>query len=336
MLSTIRPLFLFVCLISQTGYSRQIEPTVTPTAHQETPSAGDQKTAAKDDKNGSPGIKPFTDDELEQLLATRLKGGMGDSFGQFANMFLVSSRIQMGTGIGLTTSNKSLASLPLQSPFPESYKPTLREFLDSIALQTFSEWKYDSTNKYLKDEGKKDALIERLAIFEFSKTKRAVPYAIELAGKWKAFNKGNWVMHVPPSFPVGMDIYQMGTYSSDDKLSEPDFANAIRSAVALDWAQRVNEKATVNDFTRAKVGKYDALFYESMIPSQLNKDLKWRQWVFMADNRCFFIVSTILPEFEDKIYPDVEKMVASFRMKTQTPPENDGSQNGNSKAQQAK
>ena len=53
-----------------------------------------------------------------------------------------------------------------------------------------------------------------------------------------------------------------------------DFANEIRSEVALEWAQRVNEKAKQEDLKPANVGTFDALFYESMIPSQLDKEIR--------------------------------------------------------------
>ena len=42
-------------------------------------------------------LKPLTEKEQEELLATRLKGGMGYSFSQFANMFLIPSRIYLGS-----------------------------------------------------------------------------------------------------------------------------------------------------------------------------------------------------------------------------------------------
>jgi hypothetical protein len=34
--------------------------------------------------------------------------------------------------------------------------------------------------------------------------------------------------------------------------------------------------------------------------------------VLMVDNRCYFIVSTIIPSLEDEIFPDVEQMIESF------------------------
>ena len=324
-----RTTLIIVVALAVVGCSQQDAPTPSrnesdPTAHNDPQPAdasatADPKLEPDEDKTASSTIKPLTTEQQEQLLAARLDGGMGFTFSQFANMFLVSSRIHFDTGIGLMTSDKEIAELPLQSPFPTSYKPTLREFLDAIALQTFSEWKYDPSSKYFKSEVDHEAPVEGLAIFEFTKprAKREKPFAVTLADGWKTIDKGNWVMHVPPTFPVGMDIYEMGRYSSEEKAGEQDFANKIRSAVALEWAQRINENARQEDLKPTKVGTFDALFYESMIPSQLGKEIKWWQWVFMVDNKCYFIVSTILPEFEDKIFPDVQKMAASFRIKTE-------------------
>ncbi len=267
------------------------------------------------EKGAAATIKPLTAEQLEQLLSSRLDGGMDFSFRQFANMFLVASRIHLGQAVGLMTSSEKIADSPLQSPFPRTYQPTLREFLDAIALQTHAAWKYDPSSKFLQSEVKGDSPVEGLAIFEFVRTKREKPFEITLAEGWKSIDQGNWVMHVPPDFPVGMDIYEMGTYSSADAGSAKEFLDKVRADVALEWAQRVNEDAKSEDIKPAKVGSYDALYYESMIPSQLDKEIRWRQWVLVVDQKCYFVVSTILPELDDKIFPDVEKMLLTFRVK---------------------
>ncbi len=97
-------------------------------------------------------INGLTREQQEKLLKLRLSGAMGLSLRDFANMFLVKSNLQLGTGVCLVTSANQIATADLISPFPESYSPTLREFLDSIALQTSSEWKYDPTGKYISFE----------------------------------------------------------------------------------------------------------------------------------------------------------------------------------------
>lgn len=279
------------------------------------PSATETSTLDDADDNAPSKVKPLTAEQQDRLLNARLNGGMGYSFSQFANMFLVSSRIKFGTGIGLMTSSAEIAEAPLQSPFPENYKPTLRQFLDTIALQTSSDWEYDPSGKFIQGDFDRETPIDGLAIYEFKKTERDKPFEITLEEGWEAIDKGNWVMHVPPSFPIGMDIYELGEFSSDKNMADQEFTEKIRLTVSLDWAQRLNENAKEDDLQPAKVGDFEALYYESLIPSQLDKEIKWRQWVFLDGNKCYFIVSTILPEMEDDIYPDVEKMVASFRIK---------------------
>jgi hypothetical protein len=97
-----------------------------------------------------------------------------------------------------------------------------------------------------------------------------------------------------------------------------DLADEIRSAVALEWAQRVNEEAGREDLVPAKIGSIDALFYQSMLPAQPGQDdIRWRQWAFMVNTTCYFVMSTIPVDLEDKLVPQVEEMLASFRVKTE-------------------
>jgi hypothetical protein len=116
-----------------------------------------------------------------------------------------------------------------------------------------------------------------------------------------------------------MDIYELGSYSTDDESAPADRMNTIRAAVSLEWAQRVSKTATIENLQAAKVGTYDALYFETLIASQPGQELHWRQWVFIEGNRCYFIVSTIVPDMEMEILPDVEQMVASIRIKSSKP-----------------
>ncbi|MCE9547257.1 MAG: hypothetical protein K8T25_17435 [Planctomycetia bacterium] len=258
-------------------------------------------------------FKPLTPEQQDEFLKTRLSGAMGNKFHQFSNMFLVTSRINLPMGVGLMTSSREVADADLRSPFPESYQPTMREFLDTIALQSHAQWKYEPTGKYI-DTDEPNRPIQDLAVYEFTPVKRVKPFKVTLAEGWKSEDKGNWVMLIPPSFPVGMDIYEMGTYSTDDKTKEKELFDKVRTDVALQWAQRVND-THVEDLKSVKIGSHDALFFTAMVPSHIGKDLRWRQWVFMENNRCYFVVSTILPELDKKIYPDVEKMLSTLETK---------------------
>ncbi len=272
------------------------------------------KDAAEDTAEDKPvEVKPFSEQDREELLGRRFRGGMQYSFRQFANMFLVTSHLDLGVGIGLMTSSPEIAKIDLQSPFPEFYHPTVREFLDAIALQTISEWKYDPTNKFIKSSVEIKKPLEGPMIFEFTKRAREKPFEVTLADGWKSDDKGHWLMLIPPSFPVGMDIYEMGTYSAADPADEAELFKKVRAEVALEWAQRVYKEAETGDLTPAKVGDYDALYFEKLLGANQGKPIRWRQWVFMVGNKCYFIVSTIVPQLDDEIFPDVEKMLKSFR-----------------------
>ena len=316
-----------ICLVAILALLTFVPETV---AQQTTaPESASPKTAeaADDKKKAEPSeikVAALSDEKLKELLSKRLDGSIGNSFRQFSNMFLVKSRLEFGMGLGLMSNSKKIANTQLQPVYPESYQPTLGEFLDVIGLQTSSDWKYDKTNQFVQSDVEMKDAIQDLAIFEFSPAakKRPKPYQINLEKGWKTIDHGNWVMHVPPTFPVGFDIYEMGVYTTDE-ADKTKFYERIRKDVSLQWARRVKPDAEAGDLVDAKIGKYDALHFTSMIPSQLGEDLRWRQWVFMEGNRCYFIVSTILPEKDDEILPDVEKMLASFKSKSakQTKPQ---------------
>jgi hypothetical protein len=197
--------------------------------------------------------------------------------------------------------------------FPEFYKPTLRELLDVIALQTSSEWKYDPSGKHIQSDVDHGP-VEDLAIFEFTEVKREKPFQVDLPKGWKSTDKGNWVMFVPPVFPLGMDIHELGSYSSDDASQEKELLEKVPIEVSLMWARRAKDEVDPKDLKPAKVGRYDALYFETMMSLRDGPTVRWRQWVFMADHRCYFIVSTILPELEAQIFPGVEAMLKSFQI----------------------
>ncbi|MBI3861754.1 MAG: hypothetical protein HY290_07645 [Planctomycetia bacterium] len=317
-----RALLIILAFLLAAGCSKTDAPVALPPDRQPAPQTAELAApstagvaAQEADSQPSAGEDPSEGDELGRLLSARLNGGMQHSFGQFANMFLVMSRLNLPNAIGLMTKSEEIAKAELQSPFPPFYHPTVREFLDAIALQTFSEWQHDASGKFIKSEVEIPEE-SRPVIFEFTATEREKPFEVTLAEEWKSIDKGNWVMLVPPSFPVGMDIYEMGTYSMDSGSSDLKFFEKVRSEVALEWAQRVAPDAKAEDLKPARVGSNDALHFEKLLTGQNGKQIRWRHWVFMVENKCYFIVSTIVPALEDEIFPDVEKMVASFKVKS--------------------
>ncbi len=263
-------------------------------------------------------LKLLSPAELEKLLDMRLKGGMEGKMNQFANMFFVESRIELGTCITLSGETKEIGATELQPVFPSSYQPTLREFLDVIALQTSSTWSYRKEKQQYSTTDKAGKMSESVAVISFDPVKRSKPYEVKLAEGWKAEDRGHWMAYIPKEVPFGMDIYELGTYSTDKKDADAALFTDIRQAQSLEWAQRVKKSVKAEDLKPAKVGDFDALFYEAMVPSQLGADVHWRQWIFMVGNKCYFIVSTIMPDEEKAIFPAVEAMVKSFKVRTAT------------------
>ncbi|MEA3208709.1 MAG: hypothetical protein QOE70_1766 [Chthoniobacter sp.] len=260
-------------------------------------------------------LKVLPPAELDQILQHRLNGGLSDKFKQFANMFFVRSGLDTGWNVGLSGADDEIARTELQPVFPQFYKPTLRELLDTIALQTFSTWSYRKEDQFLGSKANEKEDRSDIIIVHFQKTQRAKPYEVTLATDWKSEDRGHWTACIPPSAPMGMDIYETGTYSAKDKAREPELFERVRKAVALDWAQRVKPGSQADDLKRAKVGPFDALFFESMIDARTGSKVHWRHWVFMAGNECYFIVSTIFPDDEKTFYPDVEGMLKTFRIR---------------------
>lgn len=262
-------------------------------------------------------LKMLSAEEQTKLLANRLEGSLGDSFGAFANMFMVRSQMELGKCIGLKGKTGKLLQAELQSVFPDFYKPSLKELMDAIALQTSSTWSYRKEDQFVNSHVPEKTEFDHMVIFTFvpteAATPRARPFSVNLAKDWKTLDHGHWLACIPPTFLVGMDIYEMGTYSASKKANEAALFAKVRQEVALEWAQRVKKDAKAEDLKPVKVGGFDALHFDAMVPSQDDKDIRWRHWVFMVDNACYFIVSTIFPEMEEQLFPDVQTMLGSFK-----------------------
>ncbi|MBX9725551.1 MAG: hypothetical protein K2X81_29405, partial [Candidatus Obscuribacterales bacterium] len=153
-------------------------------------SIGGKPVAIAKSEAPSGAINPMTQDELNELLDKRLVSSMGLSFAHFSNMFFTYTYDHFNRAVGLATASEKTANATLSSPFPAFYKSSLREFLDAIALQTSSKWKYDATDKFVKNLTKHQAP-KNIAIFEFiDYSERPKPYEIKLAGDWKVTDHG--------------------------------------------------------------------------------------------------------------------------------------------------
>lgn len=262
---------------------------------------------------------PLSEDELTRLLDRRLDGGLGYTFAQFANMFVPNSTIQLPQGVILVAKTKAIDDTELMPVFPEHYRPRLRELLDAIALQTSSTWAYVTESDSLKSDSKTP--VGGIVCIEFSPTESRLELSVEIPPGWSVRDVGNRRMCAPPTFPVGIDFYHMGTYSFDgDRAAGME---KIVKSIALDWASRVKEGTSENDLGQKRIGAYDALTFETTIPSRLGMDLIWRHWVFAAEDRCYFVVSTLDQKHLKQQAADIDAMLDSFKPSRTAPPESE-------------
>ncbi len=263
-------------------------------------------------------LKLLNAKELDQLLKRRVRGGLGYTFTQFANMFMVTSNLGTGKCVGLQSRDKDILATELQGVFPDSYHPTLAELLDAIALQTFSKWSYIEKDQTIMTDEKDEAKPhDGVVVITFSRLSpagpRKKPFEVTPAKGWKHEDRGNWETYIPPIAPVGMDIYEMGRYSARKGDTLAGLMTGIRKDVSLEWARRINPQAGESDLKPAKVGDIEALHFEAPVPSKMGPKLHWRQWVFTVGDRCYFVVSTLFAEQEVELLPDVEQMLKTFK-----------------------
>ena len=158
---------------------------------------------------------PLTNDQQKEFLARRLKSGaISGTFGAFGSF------LYAALDIAIHTNDKEISDTDLHSAFPDFYKPTIKEMLDAIALQTRSSWSYDSQNDY----------------WVFAKPAIPKPFSLTLADKWIGNDRGVYVSYKPPTYPVGMDVYYYGTYSSDDPSQQVALWERVRNSWAIGFA----------------------------------------------------------------------------------------------------
>jgi hypothetical protein len=116
----------------------------------------------------------------------------------------------------------------------------------------------------------------------------------------------------PSNYPVGMDVYYLGSYSVDSK--KPEEATSlwpkIRSFWAMDFASKVKPGVTVPEMKTVTVAGVDALYFESTGP---RPRVIWRQWVFVKDGKAFFILSSLDAD-DTKNLSDVQSMIKSLHV----------------------
>lgn len=233
---------------------------------------------------------PLNAEEQKKFLAQRLPSGA--VIGTFS---AYGSFLYAALDIAIHTNDAVIAETELHPPFPEFYKPTVKELLDAIALQTKSSWVYDSKTVY----------------WTFAKPAAAKPFSLQLAGKWTGGDdRGIYVSYRPPTFPVGMDIYYYGSYSTDDASQQTAMWERIRNSWATGFASHLKRDVKISDMQPTSVDGVEALYFQAPTP---RPGAMWRQWALVKGGHAFVIVST-LPIDNKELLADVEAMVKSFRV----------------------
>ena len=227
--------------------------------------------------------------QQEKFLSRRLESGV--ITGTFS---AYGSFMYAALDIAIHTNDKEVAETELHSPFPEFYKPTVKEMLTTIALQTKSSWAYDPKTDY----------------WTFARPAAAKPFSLKLADKWTSDDRGIYVSYRPPTYPVGMDIYYYGSYSAEDPSQQAATWERIRNVWATSFASRLKRDVSISEMQRVSVDGADALYFQGLTP---RPGVMWRQWAFVKNGHAFLIVST-LPVDDAKLLADVESMVKSFRL----------------------
>src|SRR5438132_14211107 len=132
----------------------------------------------------------------------------------------------------------------------------------------------------------------------------AKPFSVTIPDKWTSRDMGVWMGYAPPTYPVGMDIYDFGTYSTDDKRPEAqvELWSKVKTFWAVNFASKVKRGVTPAEMKTVTVAGVDALYFESRGP---RPGVIWRQWAFVKNGKAFYIIST-LEEDDTKSLSEVQ------------------------------
>ena len=198
--------------------------------------------------------------------------------------------------LAIHADDKEIGAIKLGSPFPADYQPTWKEVFDTVALQTRTTWSYDAKRNY----------------WLFTPARDTARFSVKIADGWTSRNEGIYIGYTPPTFPVGMDVYQLGGYSAADAKMEAELFARVREDLALRFATGFNPNVKAKDMQIVKVADADALYFEADIPRR--EGAVWRQWVFVKNGKAFAIVSSLMKK-DAKLFADVQSMVKSFQAK---------------------
>lgn len=228
--------------------------------------------------------------ELDVWLKKRTSSQFLGSFESYSSMLWAVNEV------GIWCESTNAAAVQLRSPYPETYRPTWKEKMEVLARQVGCTWRYNLETGYWMFEEKK------------------VPPAFKLkvADGWTRRDSGESTVFVPPTAPVGMDVYYMGHYSSDKPSDLPELYTNARKHVSKLFAERFKEDVSDKDFSSEKVCGAEATFFS--VPTPRDPKLKWRQWAFVKNGTCFVVVSVISDENEARLLKDVKGMLSTFEV----------------------
>jgi hypothetical protein len=261
-------------------------------------------------------LKMLPQPAIEKLLAGRLNGFLAPNqpFVDFMSEFFVRSKLDLNMSIGVASKSAQINAAVLEPAFPANYKPTLRELLDAIALQTNSKWSYEESAQVVPTEDQSEAPLEGIAIFEFTPLEQPKPlgFAMTPASGWRVERHGNWEAYIPPTAPLALDFHVSGQITDDDAGKQAETQAKAPEKVCIDAYKKVKPIAAARDLTKAKVGPYDAFYCEHSLPIKTGENIRWRQWNFIVGDQLMYVVSTIPKEKESELLPAILEMVKSF------------------------
>lgn len=227
------------------------------------------------------------EEKLKELHKRLGSPSMLGSFYEFNNLLFCMSQPY------LETTSVEVSNTTLQTVHVQGYMPTVAELFETMARQTQSSVRYEPT-----------FLSKWIAVPQVM----PLPYSLQLENGWEAKDRGLYVAYVPTIQPVGMDIYMLGRYSG---LS-PKKTIEVRNFNALTFAKMIDKTVTRGDMEEVKLSDCDALFFKAK--SVIKNDCQWRQWSFVKDGQAFVIVSALDNKNADLLLPQVERMIASFKL----------------------
>ena len=233
----------------------------------------------------------MTPAELEVFLKKRTSGQFFGSFDSYTSLLWAMNEV------GVWSKGTDAGGVQLQCPFPKTYRPTWKELMDVLARQVDCTWRYDHDTGY----------------WVFETNRMETPFSVTLAKGWSRRDEGQTVVLVPPIAPVGMDVYVLGHFSSEDPKKLPEIFDNARKYSSMRFAQPFKSGVTEKDFRSEKVCGETASYFSA--PTPRDPKLHWRQWAFVKNGWSFMVVSVISEENEPQLLPEVKAMIASLQVK---------------------